>query len=152
MKISKQNTPFPLREEFEQLYAEDVIPHERERIKQACKSLTPDEASELEDRWMNFIEGDNKEDAWNWYLRQINPKNLTDMAKIKTGFCNYNKQRSEKRKALWVQLEPWLIDYFKRNKNHSLNQAKEQCAKHFNTSLSTVKRHTKGFKKPKPLL
>ena len=146
-KISSQEGPIPLRDEFEKLFANEVVPDQLDYISKLVEGLDPNEASDLIFRWMDSVEGEYKEERWRAFLSKVNPKDLTDMAKIKSGFVEHNEKNSMKQRKKWAEYGPWLLRYFKRNNQHSLTDGRHACAKHFGVSFDTIKRRTKGFKK-----
>ncbi len=149
IKISNQNDPIPLRDEFERWYATEVIPVQQALIEKRVAGLDPNEASDLVFRRMNYINDEFKEDFWHDFLSQINPKDLTDMAKIKRGFTAFNEMYSKERAAEWSKYALWLDSYFLRNPGHSLTDGRRKCAVAFGVAVKTIQRHTKGYVKPK---
>jgi len=138
----------PLRTKFEAWFREEVIPSELIFIGKTVAGIDPHEALRLIDQWMDYIEGEFKEDCWEDSLTRINPKDLESMAKIHKGFSDSNTKKSHERRQEWTKYEPWMIAYFNRNPSHNLTDARSHCATYFKVSLTTIKRRTKGFKKP----
>lgn len=66
------------------------------------------------------------------------------------GLRGMRKARSEQRAEEWQKYAPWMDAYFIRpgNASHSITNARLECAKEHKVDLSTVKRHTPGYKKP----
>ena len=147
-KITNIITDSQLRTEFEAFFSSKIIPAELVFIGNLVTDLEQAEALDLVDRWMDYIEGEFKEDCWHDFVANIKPKDLESMAKILKGFSDFNKSKSHKRQKEWAKYEPWLIEYFNRNSGHSLTDARTHCANNFGVSLSTIKRRTNGFKKP----
>ena len=149
MKISKQNISSPLRDEFEQQFSSEELPYQKQFIQRVCQGLDTRNASELEDRWMIYVAGEYKESCWEWFLKQISSRNLKTAKKVNITFTRQRQKYSHERQKEWAQYVPWMNKYFTRNQTHSLGDARRACAANFGVSFETIKRHTKGFKKPK---